>query len=67
MLSENIRKKRRYCDLSQEKLAEKARVSSTTISLIETGKVIPNFYTFLEIIKNIDYDTFQYLKSKGYN
>lgn len=66
MLSEKIRKNRRYCDMSQETLAEKACVSSTTISLIETGKVIPNFYTFLEIVKYIDNDTFQYLKIKGY-
>ena len=43
-------------DLSQEHLAEKAGVSTRSISLIEAGKQHPKFLLVIKLLKILNYD-----------
>jgi XRE family transcriptional regulator, regulator of sulfur utilization len=54
ILSKRIRRFRRKTTLTQEKLAEKAHVSTTHIGLIETGKRRASLKTLQKIASAID-------------
>jgi transcriptional regulator with XRE-family HTH domain len=51
ILGEAIRAKRKKFDLSQEKLAEKADLSTVFISRVERGKESPSVDSLLKIAK----------------
>lgn len=52
-IGKRIRKKRIYCNLSQEKLAELCNVGITHISHIETGNCIPSLKVFIAILNSL--------------
>lgn len=56
LLGENIRSLRRREGLSQEKLAEKSRLSPNFISMIERGAAHPSIDSLLEIATALDTD-----------
>ena len=49
-IGQKIRKRRRSCHLSQERLAELCNVGTTHISHIETGSCIPSLKVFISIL-----------------
>jgi transcriptional regulator with XRE-family HTH domain len=51
ILGEMIRTKRKKSDLSQEKLAERANLSTVFISRVERGKESPSVDSLLKIAK----------------
>ncbi len=56
LLGKKIKIERIKNDLSQEKLAEKAGVSTRTISLIECGLQHPKFFLVVKIAQILNFD-----------
>ena len=54
ILGETIRAKRKKSGLSQEKLAEKASLSTVFISRVERGKESPSVDSLLKIAKALE-------------
>ncbi len=54
-IGERIRQIRKDANVSQEKFAEIIESSTQTVSNIETGKVIPNIQTLVNIAYNYNY------------
>lgn len=57
-----IRDLRQNKSFSQEKLAEKAGLDRTFISLIETGKRVPTLTTICKIAKGLDIKASELIK-----
>lgn len=56
-IGQRIRKFRKACNLSQEQLAEKAGISTTHMSHIETGNTKLSLPVFVEIAKVLSVQT----------
>ncbi|MBR1908033.1 helix-turn-helix transcriptional regulator [bacterium] len=61
-IADNLRAERNRKNYSQEVLAEKANLSSQTISLIERGEQIPSLLTAYDIAKALEIDINELLK-----
>ncbi len=67
ILIENIKHYRKLLDYSQEKLAEEAKVSKSTIGQIEIGKNTPKFKNLIAIAKALHVEPYLLLKKRSYN
>lgn len=65
VVREQIRKTRKDKGLSQQELAEKAKVSQRTVSAIETGSMDPSVKTLLAILAVLGLGFLLYQQMKG--
>lgn len=61
-IASNLKAERHRKNLSQEELAEKTKISTHSISLIERGLQVPSLLTALDISKALDIDINELLK-----
>ena len=62
IFAENLKAERNRKFLSQEELAEKANLSSQTVSKLERGVQTPTLYTALDIANALEIDINELLK-----
>ena len=62
ILGQNVKKRRERKNISQEKLAEKIRVTKNTISDIETGQKFARATTLIKLANALETDVYELLK-----
>lgn len=65
ILGRNVKSRRDRKGLSQEQLAERAKVSKNTISVIETGQKFVHAKTLIHLAKALDTEVYELLKPSG--
>lgn len=66
VLGRRIRRRRRYLDLSQEALAERADIHRTQISLFEHGERMPLVSTLVKLVAALGVSVDQLLAGVGW-
>lgn len=64
-LSANMKKYRKLCGFSQEKLAEQAGASANYIALIESGKNFPSLPMICQIAAALEIDELELFNASG--
>ena len=59
ILAKNLREHRRKCGLSQEKLAEKAEISTQYYAMLEIARRIPSLEVIERLAKSMDIEVFE--------
>lgn len=53
-IGERIRRLRKYLQMTQKELAEKVMISPSSITRLESGKIMVSIFTLIEIAKVLD-------------